>query len=220
MMIVQHTTAVPAYRQWAAMFTAGDPELAAQPAALVTSPQPTVTAADEHAVTVKHFCCMTLDIIRVHECVAHATTCCACVKRCCACMAVLLSQCCWSCWVQVLVISTELSRTITAATSHCAKYIFPVMATMQEYLGWSGVWQESGPDQATGYNELLADVIAEGATAGASKASPQGAPLQDIPLRLALVGAPFAGKTSMALKLADEHGCKVCWAHYCGKFRQ
>ncbi|KAL0048541.1 hypothetical protein WJX82_005372 [Trebouxia sp. C0006] len=117
------------YRQWAAMFTAGDPELAAQPAALVTSPQPTVTAADEHAVT--------------------------------------------------------------------------------EYLGWSGVWQASGPDQATGYNELLADVIAEGATAGASKASPQGAPLQDIPLRLALVGAPFAGKTSMALKLADEHGCKV-----------
>jgi len=34
------------------MFTAGDPELAAQPAAVVTSPQPTVTAADEQAVTV------------------------------------------------------------------------------------------------------------------------------------------------------------------------
>ncbi|KAA6421790.1 MAG: central pair complex 1, partial [Trebouxia sp. A1-2] len=117
------------YRQWAAMFTVGDPELAAQPAAVVTSPQPAVTAADEQAVT--------------------------------------------------------------------------------EYLGWSGVWQASSPDQATGYNELLADVIAEGATAGASKASPQGASLQDIPLRLALVGAPFAGKTSMALKLADEHGCKV-----------
>lgn len=94
------------------------------------------------------------------------------------------------------------------------------MANMQEYLGWRGVWQASGPDQATGYNEVLADVIAEGATAGASKASPQGAPLQDIPLRLALVGAPFAGKTSMALKLADDHGCKVCCAHYCGSFRQ
>ena len=72
------------------------------------------------------------------------------------------------------------------------------------------MWQASSPDQATGYNELLADVIAEGATAGASKATPQGAPIQDIPLRLALVGAPFAGKTSMALKLADDHGCKVC----------
>lgn len=34
------------------MFTAGDPELAAQPAAVFTSPQPTVTAADEQAVTV------------------------------------------------------------------------------------------------------------------------------------------------------------------------
>ena len=34
------------------MFTAGDPGLAAQPAAVVTSPQPTVTAADEQAVTV------------------------------------------------------------------------------------------------------------------------------------------------------------------------
>ncbi len=94
------------------------------------------------------------------------------------------------------------------------------MANMQEYLGWSGVWQASSPDQATGYNELLADVIAEGATAGAGKATPQGAPLQDIPLRLALMGAPFAGKTSMALKLADDHGCKVCCAHYCGGFRQ
>lgn len=94
------------------------------------------------------------------------------------------------------------------------------MMNMQEYLGWSGVWQASSPDQATGYNELLADVIAEGATAGASKASPQGASLQDIPLRLALVGAPFAGKTSMALKLADEHGCKVRCAHNCAGFSE
>ena len=157
-----------------------------------------------------------LDLIRVHECVAPA-------KACRARMAVFLSQFCWSCWVQVLVTSTESSRTITPATPHGVMYTSKprnVMANMQEYLGWSGVWQASSTDQATGYNELLADVIAEGATAGASKARPQGAPLQDIPLRLALVGAPFAGKTSMALKLADDHGCKVCCAHWCGKFRQ
>ena len=79
----------------------------------------------------------------------------------------------------------------------------------QEYLSWSGEWQVNGSDQATGYNELLADVIAEGASAGAAQSSPQAALLQDIPLRLALVGAPFAGKTSMALKLAEDHGCKV-----------
>ena len=53
-MIVRHTAAVPACRQWAAMFTAGNPELAAQPAPIVTGPQPTVTAADHQAVTVMH----------------------------------------------------------------------------------------------------------------------------------------------------------------------
>lgn len=84
---------------------------------------------------------------------------------------------------------------------------------LQEYIGWGGEWSAAGPDQATGYNEMLADVIAEGATAGAAKASPGDAPMKDVPLRMALLGAPFAGKTSMALKLADEYGCKVCTAH-------
>ena len=31
----------------------------------------------------------------------------------------------------------------------------------------------------------------------------------DVPLRLALIGAPFSGKTTMARKLAEECGCKV-----------
>lgn len=84
------------------------------------------------------------------------------------------------------------------------------MQLVQEYLGWGGEWQASSPDQATGYNEQLADVIAEGSTAGAAKAVSEEASVQNIPLRLALVGAPFAGKTSMGLKLADEYGCKVC----------
>ena len=68
-------------------------------------------------------------------------------------------------------------------------------------------------EQATGYNELLAEVLAEGGSAGAVKAAPGDSPIQDIPLRLALVGAPFAGKTAMALKLAEEHGCKVSFSH-------
>lgn len=80
---------------------------------------------------------------------------------------------------------------------------------MQDYIGWEGVWQAATAEQATGYNELLAEVIAEGSSAAAARDAPGDSPIQDIPLRLALVGAPFAGKTAMALKLAEEHGCKV-----------
>lgn len=68
-------------------------------------------------------------------------------------------------------------------------------------------------EEATGYNQLLAEVLAEGGSAGAVKGAPGDSPIQDIPLRLALVGAPFAGKTAMALKLAEEHACKVCSCH-------
>ena len=81
---------------------------------------------------------------------------------------------------------------------------------VQDYIGWSGSWASSSPDQATGYNAHLADVISEGASAGAARVSPAGAPVQEVPLRLAVVGAPFAGKTCMALKLADDYGCKAC----------
>ena len=42
-------------RQWAAMFIAGAPELAVHPAAVVKGPQPTVTPADQHALTVRPF---------------------------------------------------------------------------------------------------------------------------------------------------------------------
>ena len=80
---------------------------------------------------------------------------------------------------------------------------------MQDYIGWEGVWQVPTAEQATGYNELLAEVIAEGSSAGAVRDASGDSPIQGIPLRLALVGAPFAGKTAMALKLAEEHGCKV-----------
>lgn len=80
---------------------------------------------------------------------------------------------------------------------------------MQDYIHWEGVWQAPTAEQATGYNKLLAKVIAEGSSAGAVREGPGNSPIQDIPLRLALVGAPFAGKTAMALKLAEEHGCKV-----------
>ena len=84
-------------------------------------------------------------------------------------------------------------------------------AGVQDYIGWEGVWQVATADQATGYNELLADVIAEGSSAGAARDALGDSPIQDVPLRLALVGAPFAGKTAMALKLAEEHGCKVAY---------
>lgn len=80
---------------------------------------------------------------------------------------------------------------------------------MQDYIGWEGVWQVASAEHATGYNELLADVIAEGSSAAAARDAPGDSPIQEIPLRLALVGAPFAGKTAMALKVAEEHGCKV-----------
>lgn len=80
---------------------------------------------------------------------------------------------------------------------------------VQDYIGWTGDWQVDTSEQATGYNELLAEVLAEGGSAGAVKGIPEDSPIQEIPLRLALVGAPFAGKTAMALKLAEEHGCKV-----------
>lgn len=90
---------------------------------------------------------------------------------------------------------------------------------LQEYIGWAGEWQAANQQQATGYNDLLAEVIAEGGSAGAAKAASLDTTAQDIPLRLALVGAPFAGKTALALKLADEHGCKAsissCPAHAC-----
>lgn len=80
---------------------------------------------------------------------------------------------------------------------------------MQDYIGWAGEWQAGSPEQASGYNEVLAQVLAEGSSAGAAKPASLDPPVQDIPLRLALVGAPFCGKTAMALKLADEYGCKV-----------
>ena len=80
---------------------------------------------------------------------------------------------------------------------------------LQEYISWGGAWQAASTEQASGYNELLAEVIAEGGSAGAARPASLAATIQDIPLRMALVGAPFAGKTAMALKLADEYGCKA-----------
>lgn len=78
----------------------------------------------------------------------------------------------------------------------------------QDYLNWSGDWQAASDDQASGYNEALAEVIAEGVMAEVAKGKMEKA-VQDMPLRLALVGGPFSGKTTMARKLAEECGCKV-----------
>ena len=43
-------------RQWVSMFTAGSPDLAAQPAAAAVSSQPAVTALDEQTVAVSFVC--------------------------------------------------------------------------------------------------------------------------------------------------------------------
>jgi len=80
------------------------------------------------SICVCPFCCMTISVIQVHECVAHAMTCCEHAKACCARMAVLLTLCCWSCWVQVSVTSTEPSRTLIATTPHCVMYMFASQA--------------------------------------------------------------------------------------------
>ena len=80
--------------------------------------------------------------------------------------------------------------------------------TLQDYIGWAGEWAAGSADQA-GYNEQLADVISEGAAAGAVKAKSKDTSAQEVPLRIAVVGGPFSGKTSMALKLADDYGCKA-----------
>ena len=79
---------------------------------------------------------------------------------------------------------------------------------LQDYIGWAGDWAAGSAEQA-GYNEQLADVISEGAAAGAVKAKSKDTSAQEVPLRLAVVGGPFSGKTSMALKLADDYGCKA-----------
>lgn len=86
---------------------------------------------------------------------------------------------------------------------------------MQAYLKWSGDWQPASEEQASGYNTALAEVIAEGALAEAAKGKPHKEP-SVVPLRLALLGAPFSGKTTMARKLAEECGCKVRhnWSRY------
>lgn len=78
----------------------------------------------------------------------------------------------------------------------------------QDYLNWSGDWQAASEDQASGYNEALAEVIAEGVMAEVAKGKTE-KEVPDVALRLALVGAPFSGKTTMARKLAEECGCKV-----------
>ena len=84
---------------------------------------------------------------------------------------------------------------------------------LQDYLGWSGQWEAPAPELPTGHNEQLAVVISELSTAAAVVAA--GAPLQAAiggvqpPLRLALVGAPLAGKTTQARRLAEEHNLKV-----------
>ena len=84
---------------------------------------------------------------------------------------------------------------------------------LQDYLGWSGQWEAPAPELPTGHNEQLALVVSELSTAAAVAAA--GAPLQAAaggvqpPLRLALVGAPLAGKTTQARRLAEEHNLKV-----------
>lgn len=79
---------------------------------------------------------------------------------------------------------------------------------IQDYLSWTGDWQAAPGEQASGYNEALAELIAEGVMAEvATRKTEREVP--DVPLRLALVGAPFSGKTTMARKLAEEYGCKV-----------
>ena len=78
----------------------------------------------------------------------------------------------------------------------------------QDYLSWSGDWQAGGEEQASGYNQALAEVIAEGVMAEMAKGKAE-KEVADVPLRLALIGAPFSGKTTMARKLAEECGCKV-----------
>ncbi len=94
-------------------------------------------------------------------------------------------------------------------------------SVVDDYLDCTGEFllNESDGAESIGFNSILGKIIVEirescavAAAAscgrGVPPASPGGA-LTALPLRLAVVGAPFSGKTSVAQELAQKFGLKV-----------
>ena len=83
-------------------------------------------------------------------------------------------------------------------------------AALQDYLEWAGEWDVDGTEDAVaaGHNVALAQLV-HGVRAQAQPRREEAPIVLDMPVRMAVVGGPFTGKTTLAQALAKEHNAHV-----------
>lgn len=81
--------------------------------------------------------------------------------------------------------------------------------TALEYLACTGDFERSADEGPIGPHETLGAMVAELASACRPPPAEPQLPLLDMPLRLAVVGSTFAGKTTVVQALAKSHRLRV-----------